>query len=262
MSYQSKQYRIKKLLPQTEDNIMFRIKTDINPMPGQFVEVSIPGIGEAPISSASYSKSILDLNVRVVGNVTEAMIRLKKGEKIYLRGPFGKGYPMKELEGKNLILVGGGCGVAPLRGLIEYLDAHRLAYKEVTLFFGYRTPDDILFKDEVDKWKGRYQLFMSIDKPAKENPFNCPVGFVTEILQKAELSTEESVVLMCGPPIMMTKTAEILARKGFSEDQIWVSLERHMKCSTGKCGHCMVNEKYVCIDGPVFRYDEVKNLDE
>jgi len=260
--YEAKKYKIKDVWPETSDNFLFKIKTRINPQPGQFVEVSIPGIGEAPISGASYNKHELDLNVRVVGNVTNALINLKKGDKVHLRGPYGHGYPMGDFKGQDLILIGGGCGVAPLRGIIEFIDKHRMDYGEIHLFFGFRTPEDVLFKEEMDKWSSKYHLNLSVDKTEGSNPFNCPVGFVTEILKKAELPTHNSVIMICGPPIMMDKTIVILESKGFNDKQIWVSLERHMKCSNGKCGHCMVNGKYVCIDGPVFRYDEVKGIDE
>ncbi|MFH1589442.1 MAG: FAD/NAD(P)-binding protein [archaeon] len=259
--YQSNLYKVLDVIKQTSDNFLIRIKTNLNPQPGQFVNVSIPGIGEAPISSASYNKKQLDLNVRIVGKVTEAMCKLKKGDKIQLRGPYGKGYPMEKFKGKNLILIGGGCGVAPLRGVIEYLEKNRADYKDIHLFFGYRSPADVLFKDEINGWTKQYQMNLSVDEAVGDNPFNCPVGFVTQILAKADLS-KDAEALMCGPPIMMDKSIAIIKEKSITDEQIWVSLERHMKCCTGKCGHCMVNDKYVCMDGPVFRYDEVKNLDE
>lgn len=260
--FQSNRYKIKEVIPQTGDNILLKVKTNMNPLPGQFVEVSIPGLGEAPISSASYNNKLLDLNIRKVGSVTNAVADLKKGAKLHLRGPYGTGYPMEKLKGKNLVLIGGGCGVAPLRGAIEYVDKSRLDYREINMFFGFRTPDDVLFQEEMKQWEKRYHLHMSVDEVPNDNPFNCPVGFVTQILQDAKLTTKNTEVLICGPPIMMNKSIEILETKGFADDQIWVSLERHMKCTTGKCGHCMIHGKYVCIDGPVFRYDEVKGVDE
>ncbi|MAG39083.1 anaerobic sulfite reductase subunit B [Candidatus Woesearchaeota archaeon] len=260
--YQAKRYKIKDIQRQSNNNIMLRIKTKINPSPGQFVEVSIPGIGESPISTASYNKKILDLNVQVVGNVTEALAKMRIGQKIHLRGPYGTSYPLEQLKGENLILVAGGCGVAPLRAVIEYLKERRLDYKEIHLFFGFRSPKDILFKEEMKEWKSLYHLNLSVDKAPEENPFNCPVGFVTQILEEADISADNSSILLCGPPVMMDKSITILENKGFSTDKMWISLERHMKCSTGKCGHCMVNGKYLCIDGPVFRYDKVKGIDE
>ncbi|NQU97920.1 FAD/NAD(P)-binding protein [Candidatus Woesearchaeota archaeon] len=260
--FQAKRYRIKEVLPQTDDNVMLRVKTRLNPQPGQFVEVSIPGVGEAPISSASCNNEFLDLNVRIVGAVTEAITKMKKGEQVHLRGPYGRGYPMDYLRGKNIVLVGGGCGVAPLRGIIEFIDKHRMDYKEIYLFFGFRSPADVLFKDEIDDWSKKYNLNMSVDKAPEDNPFNCSVGFVTKLLENAELSTDNTEVLTCGPSIMIDKCIDILKSKGFSDDKLWESYERHMKCSTGKCGHCMINGKYVCMDGPVFRHDEVKGIDE
>ncbi|MBU0666982.1 MAG: FAD/NAD(P)-binding protein, partial [Nanoarchaeota archaeon] len=253
-------YKILSTSKETADDVFLRIETDINPQPGQFVQVSIPGIGEAPISTASCDENFLDLNIRVVGNVTKAIGNLKKNDYIHLRGPYGRGYPLVDFKGKNIVLIGGGCGVAPLRGVIKYLEKHRKDYDEITMFFGFRTPQDVLFKDEVAVWMKKYNFNMSVDKSPEDNPFFCPVGFVTQILDQTKIETKNTEVLLCGPPIMMDKCVEILKKKKFKDSQLWVSLERHMKCGVGKCGHCMAHGFYVCKDGPVFRYDEVKDI--
>jgi sulfite reductase subunit B len=258
---ESKAYKIKKVITEASDNKTIVISCDLNPLPGQFVNVSIPGIGEAPISSASCYKNELYLNVRNVGSVTNTIHNMKPGDKIYLRGPYGNGYPMEQLKGKNLLLIGGGCGVAPLRGVLDYIDLHRKDYGEVHMFFGYRSTADVLFEDKLDHWQNNYKLHLSLDQAPKDNPFNCPVGFVTQILEAADFP-KNSEALLCGPPIMINKSVSIIKEKGLNDQEIWVSLERHMKCCTGKCGHCMIHGKYVCTDGPVFRNDEVKNLDE
>jgi anaerobic sulfite reductase subunit B len=235
--------------------IRLDVKTDYNP--GQFFQVSLPGIGEAPISVASYSRDFLDLNIREVGNVTKALAGLKKGDTLFIRGPYGKGYPMEKLFGKNLLIIGGGSGVAPLKGLISYVDKHKSNFSDVVLYFGFRTPDDVLFKDDMRQWKKKYQLNMSVDKNPKHAAIACDVCFITNLVEKAKLQPENKAVFVCGPPIMMKIVIDALSSKGFKEDQIYISTERLMSCALGVCGHCMIHGKYTCLDGPVFRYDEI-----
>ncbi|MBN1544839.1 FAD/NAD(P)-binding protein [Candidatus Woesearchaeota archaeon] len=237
----------------------FLIRTDLKSKyePGQFFQVSIPGIGEAPISVASYSQDFLDLNIREVGNVTKYLSKLKKGDTLFIRGPYGKGYPMEKLFGKSLMLIGGGSGVAPLKGILTYVDQHKDSFGDVTIYFGFRTPDDILFKEEMKQWRRKYQLNMSVDKNPKKAKISCDVCFITNLVEKAKLNPENKVVFICGPPVMMKITIELLKNKGFKEDQIYISTERLMKCALGVCGHCMIHGKYTCLDGPVFRYDEI-----
>ncbi|MBW2971790.1 FAD/NAD(P)-binding protein [Candidatus Woesearchaeota archaeon] len=242
-----------------ESSDCFLLRTSLKSKydPGQFFQVSLPLIGEAPISVASYSDEFLDLNIREVGNVTKALSKLKKGDTLYIRGPYGKGYPMEKLYGKNLILIGGGSGVAPLKGILSYVDKHRQNFGDVTIFFGFRTPDDILFKEDMKQWKRKYQLNMSVDKNPKKQRITCDVCFVTNLIEKAKMASDNNVVFICGPPVMMKITVDILKNKGFREEQIYISTERLMNCALGICGHCMIHGKYTCLDGPVFRYDEV-----
>lgn len=242
-----------------ESSDCFTIRTDVksNYAPGQFFQVSLPGIGEAPISVASYSPEYLDLNIRMVGNVTKAVSGLKKGDTIYIRGPYGNGYPMDDFFGKNLLLIGGGCGVAPLRGVISYVEQHRNDFADVSMYFGYRSYEDILFKDDLKTLKKKFNLNVTIDKGPAKAGISCDVCFVTSLLEKAKLNPERTAVLICGPPIMMKISIDILKNKGFREDQIFISAERLMNCAIGICGHCMIHGKYTCLDGPVFRYDEI-----
>lgn len=260
--YEHKLYKILEVIKQTNDNTLYRIACDINPLPGQFVEVSIPGLGEAPISTASYDNKILELNVRTVGNVTFAMTKLKKGSMISLRGPYGVGFPMKSFEGNNLVIIGGGCGAAPMKGVIDYVDKNREKYKDVLVFFGYRTPEDVLFKHHIKGWEEKFLYNMTVDANPNETHIGCPTGFVTKLLDDATFNNENKIVMMCGPEVMMKHSIEVLKKKGFNDDQIFVSLERNMKCCTGKCGHCMIKGTYVCKDGPVFRWDFAKELKE
>jgi sulfite reductase subunit B len=254
--------RILKKTWESPDTVTFRVDWQVKHDPGQFIEISIPGVGESPISFCSWNPQYCEFNVRVIGNVTKAISERKEGETLDVRGPYGRGYPMHYFEGNNLLFIGGGCGVAPLKGIVEYVEHHRHDFKDVDLFFGYRSRDDILFKHLIDHWKRIFALHITIDKDAGEYHYSCPVGFVTDAIRSAPLSPANKIVFICGPPVMMDRTVPLLLEKGFHEDQIWVSAERLMKCCTGKCGHCMINGKYACKDGPVFRYDEIKGVTE
>ncbi len=242
-----------------ESSDCFHIRLDYKGTydPGQFFQVSLPGIGEAPISVASYSKDFLELNIREVGNVTNALAILKKGDTLLIRGPYGKGYPMEKFVGKQLIVIGGGSGVAPLKGVLAYVDKHKSDFGEVNLYFGFRTPEDILFKEDMKQWGKKYQLNLSVDKNPKHTKVTYDVCFVTNLVEKSKLTPENKIVFVCGPPIMMKIVIGLLKNKGFDEKQIYVSTERLMSCALGICGHCMIHGKYTCLDGPVFQYDEI-----
>lgn len=230
-----------------------------------FVMLSIPGIGECPISICSYSKEYLKLNIREVGNVTKHLGVLEKGADVLVRGPYGKGYPMDLLKGNNLVIVGGGCGVAPLKGIIEYVESRRHDYKNVNLVFGFRTPKDILFKREIENWKQKYDILITVDKNEEEKHgescYSGNVGFVTDALKAKNITNENTVAFICGPPVMIKFVLKILLDKGFHKDQIFLSAERLMNCGIGICGHCMIHGKYTCLDGPVFRYDELEGIE-
>ncbi|NJL44043.1 MAG: anaerobic sulfite reductase subunit AsrB, partial [Nitrosarchaeum sp.] len=245
---------------ETDDIFTLRLAWTPKHQPGQFVQVSLPGIGEAPISISSYSDQHMDLSIRKVGTVTNALERVQEGEDLLVRGPYGRGYDMSSYNGNNLILIGGGCGVAPLRGVIEYIERHRTDYKNVTLFLGYRTPGDILYGHSIAEWEKTFNVKVSVDKAPAEACYTGKVGFITELLQKEEITNKEKIAIMCGPPIMMNLCIDILKKKRFNDDQIFLSAERLMYCAIGKCGHCMIRGKYTCVDGPVFRYDEVKDF--
>ncbi|MGM5482531.1 MAG: FAD/NAD(P)-binding protein [Nanobdellota archaeon] len=251
-------YSASQIYEQTHDTKLFRFKTKIDHMPGQFVELSILGIGECPISICSDSREHLDLTIREVGTVTKKLFTLGKSAKVGIRGPYGNGYPMHEFEGKNLILIGGGTGFAPLRGVIKYLENHKNKFNDINIFAGFRTPEDILFKDEIKKWKKKFNFELIVDKKTKGWRGN--VGVITDPIKKAYIEPENTEVLICGPPIMIKFVKEVLFEKGFKKNQIWLSLERDMQCGIGKCGHCMINNYYVCKDGPVFNLTKIENI--
>ncbi len=259
--YLPKKYKIINYRQETPDNFTITVDMKISHDPGQFVQVSAPGIGESPISICSDSREHLRLNIREVGNVTKALSKLKKGDGVFIRGPYGKGYPMPKLKGNDIVIIGGGCGVAPLKGVIDYIENHREDYKDVILFLGYRSPDDIIFKSDIEKWKKLYEVNLCVDKNAHGKfCYEAKEGFVTESIKNSGMNNENKIVFICGPPVMMKYIIDILSEKGFHDDQIFISAERLMYCAIGVCCHCMIRGKYTCIDGPVFRYDEVKNL--
>ncbi len=249
---------VDKITQQTVDEYLLRFEVPINHDPGQFMQCNLLGIGEAPISICSYDTKYFEMSIRDVGNVSHALCNLKAGDKVGLRGPYGRGYPMSDFHGKDVILIGGGCGVAPLRGIIEYLEVHRDKFKSVRNFFGFRTGKDVLFGEDFSKWEKQdmgLEVAFSDEDKSNEKMKDAKKGFITDYLKPTP--DRNKVIFVCGPPIMMNVAAEKLISKGFNPDQIWISEERHMKCGVGRCGHCMIRGKYCCKDGPVFRWDEV-----
>jgi len=251
--YEPKNHKIIEKKQFTEDTVLFKVPSSANPLPGQFVEVSIMGVGECPISVCSYSNNYMELLVRNVGNVTGKICNLKKGNNMMIRGPYGTGYPMADMMGKNIAIIAGGTGVAPPRSVIEFVSKNREKYHDVQVFIGYRDPTEILFKDDIEEWSKQFKLTLTVDKCADPS-FSGRVCFVTDAFGDADIIPENTVVILCGPPVMMKVGVDKLKAKGFVDNQIYLSFERHMKCGIGKCGHCVVAGKYMCKDGPVFNY--------
>ncbi len=262
--YLPKPYKVTSFFRESEGNFTLTVDMKGKHAPGQFVQVSLPGFGEAPISICSDSEEYLQLNIREIGHVTKKLASLRKGDTIFIRGPYGKGYPMEHLKGNNIIIIGAGCGVAPLRGIVEYIKHHRLDYQEVHLYLGYHSYDDILFKKELERWEKEFKTHVLVSETApKEGAHLCydtEHGHVTDALKLVHLTNHNKVVFICGPPPMIKDTVGILKEKGFNDDQIFISAERLMYCALGVCCHCMIRGKFTCIDGPVFRYDEIKDL--
>ncbi|MFH1133427.1 MAG: FAD/NAD(P)-binding protein [Nanoarchaeota archaeon] len=259
--YLPRLYTVLDFFRETQDTFTITVDMKVKHDPGQFVQVSLPGIGEAPISICSASERFLKLNVREVGHVTKSLARLKKGDTLLIRGPYGKGYPMEQLKGNSLLIIGGGCGVAPLKGIIDYVDHRRDDFREVMLFLGYRSPNDVIFSREMAEWQKQYHMQVTVDKvPQGQSCTTAKIMFVAEALKQADFTNEGKVAFVCGPPIMMKTVIDELKRKGFHDDQIFISAERLMYCAVGVCCHCMIRGKYTCRDGPVFRYDEVKDF--
>lgn len=248
-----------RIIHETETEYTFRVKTDIKIEHGQFLQLSIPKFGEAPISVSGIGNGYLEFTIRAVGKVTDGIFNLKEGDTIFLRGPYGKGWPIEKFKNKNIVIVAGGTGVAPVRSMINKFLENRDYIKSLNLIFGFKNENSILFKEELDLWKGKFNTIYTLDNGSFEG---FESGMVTKHLEKLPLKDfkEDYEVIIVGPPIMMHFTALEFLKLGVKEEKIWVSFERKMSCAVGKCGHCRIDETYVCIEGPVFNYKRAKSL--
>jgi sulfhydrogenase subunit gamma (sulfur reductase) len=232
--------------------------------PGQFVELSVMGIGEAPISisSAPRETNSFELAIRKVGNLTNAMHRLIVGDRVGIRGPFGTHFPVEETKGKDILFVAGGIGLVPLRSFIHFVLEHREEYGEVTILFGSRNPSERLFLDELGQWGIREDIryLETVDRP--DLNWKGHVGVITTLFPSIDIDPSKTYCIVVGPPIMYRFVILEAKAKGIPDTQIFLSLERRMKCGLGKCGHCQINHVYVCQDGPVFRYTDIFDLEE
>lgn len=247
---------------------LFEIKLqngqELGHQPGQFVEVSLFGIGEAPISvsSSPTKKGSFELAVRAVGNVTKTLHTLNRGATLGIRGPFGKGFPIEEMKGKDILFVAGGIGLVPLRSLINYVLDNRSHFGRVFVLFGAKTPAEQLFLDELAKWRQSKDMeyWETVDR--SDGQWKGNVGVITTLFPKITVDPQKTIAVIVGPPIMYRFAILEAQVKGIPDDQIVVSLERRMKCGVGKCGHCQINHIYVCQEGPVFNYAKIKDLKE
>jgi NAD(P)H-flavin reductase len=234
-------------------------------IPGQFVEVSVAGIGEAPItiSSSPTLADSFELVIRKVGRVSGAIHNLNRGDKVGIRGPLGKGvYPVEECKGKNLVFICGGIGMVPQRSFINYVLDNRGDYGEVAILQGTKSYDLRLFTSEIETWskRGDVQMLETLDEGDARWKGN--VGVVTKLVSKVETDLKSAMILVCGPPIMYKFVLMALAEHEVPHQNIFLNLERKMKCGVGKCGHCQINSAYVCMSGPVFRYSDLASLPE
>lgn len=228
--------------------------------PGQFAMLYAFGAGEAPISVSDTRDGALVHTVRAVGAVTEALCGAQPGDVLGVRGPFGTAWPLADAEGHDVVLVAGGIGLAPLRPVVHELLAHRERYGEVSLLYGGRSPGELLYVDELERWRGRFDVAVEVIVDAADARWHGRVGVVTRLVPRAVFEPARTVAMMCGPEVMMRFTVAALHDRGLADDAIWVSLERSMKCATGHCGHCQFGPLFVCKDGPVFRNDRVAPL--
>ncbi|HCM40539.1 MAG: hypothetical protein A2X97_10145 [Bdellovibrionales bacterium GWA1_52_35] len=231
--------------------------------PGQMLEVSLFGFGEIPIGFASSPtrKGTFDIVVRSVGRVSSALNRLEKGDSLWVRAPLGKGFDLEKMRGRDVLVVAGGIGLCPTRSLINYILDRRSEFGKFTLFFGTKTPKDQLFREDLAQWRisKNVEFHETVDR-ADEN-WKGNVGVITTLFKNTTISPD-TVAVICGPPVMYKFVIRDLDRIGIARDRIFVDLERRMKCGVGKCGHCQMNDLYVCMDGPVFPYSKVQDREE
>jgi sulfhydrogenase subunit gamma (sulfur reductase) len=233
--------------------------------PGQFVEVSVFGIGEAPISissSPSRSNGSFEICVRKVGDVTSALHKLQVGDTIGVRGPFGRGFPFEKFRGKDVLFAPGGLGLAPLRSLINQVIDERALFGRVIILYGARNPGELLFKEELEHWAKREDIELHVTVDRGDENWKGNVGVITTLFRHISVNPRNTVAATVGPPVMYRFVLMELLGKGISEGNIYLSLERRMKCGVGKCGHCQINNIYACQSGPVFPYTEIKGLEE
>jgi sulfhydrogenase subunit gamma (sulfur reductase) len=231
--------------------------------PGQIVELSLPGYGEIPIGFASSPtrKNTFDLVVRSVGRVSSAVNRLEKGQSLFVRGPLGHGFELDKFRGHDVLIVAGGIGLCPTRSFIQYILDRREEFKRFILFYGVRESSLQLFRGDLADWRDSndVEFYETVDK--SDPTWTGNVGVITTLFPKVEISPETRTVI-CGPPIFYRFVVAELDKLGVPRENIYVDMERRMKCGVGKCGHCQINDKYVCVDGPVFTFTDVQGLEE
>jgi NAD(P)H-flavin reductase len=232
--------------------------------PGQFNMLYAFGIGEAAISisSSPYKTRTIIHTIHNVGTVTSALSKYKKGSYLGIRGPFGKGWPLEELKEKDICILAGGIGLAPLRSVIYSLIKNRKEYGKITILYGARTPQDMLYRVELEQWSKLDDVLVEVTVDRGDQSWKGNIGFAANLLSYVQFDNKNTVTMVCGPEMMMKYSIEELVEKGIPEENIYLSLERNMKCAVGFCGHCQFGPKFICKDGPVFNYPEIKYLFE
>ena len=265
--YKPMKAKIVKAVQCTDLEKFFRIelegKKDLGHFPGQFVQVSLFSYGEAPISicSSPTEKGYFDLTVRKIGTLTTALHQLKVGTTIGIRGPFGNGFPLDKMHGNNILIVAGGLGIVPLRSLIHYILDKRKDFGEVQILLGCKTPQDMLYGDEVVSWQKRADIKFNCTVDRADPEWKGNIGLITRLIPGVTLAPKQTYAVVVGPPIMYKFVIVELLKKNIPEHQIVVSLERKMKCGLGKCGHCQIRNVYVCQRGPVFTYEQLREME-
>lgn len=260
-------FHVKRVILETEDTFTIELipsngTTGFSFKPGQFTMLYVLGAGEVPISISGdpFEKRCLTHTIRSVGNVTRLLQKLKAGEGIGVRGPFGSAWPVKASQGRDVIIVAGGIGLAPLRPVLYTVLKNRKKYNRLSLLYGARTPADILYHQELMKWRSQFDIdiHVTVDQAGKSWKGN--VGVVTTLISRIAFDSTQAVALICGPEVMMRFTIQEFRQRGLNNEDMYVSMERNMKCGIGFCGHCQYGPYFICKDGPVFRYDLVEDL--
>lgn len=251
--------QVREIIRHTDIEYTFRMSFSGSVKPGQFFEVSIPKYGEAPISVSGIGANTVDLTIRRVGRVTDKIFEHYEGNTLLMRGPYGNGFDIKEYKGKELVIIAGGTGLSPVKGIVDYFCEHPDEAAGVTLIAGFKSPRDILFKQDFERWEKTIRVIKTVDS-APEG-YSGLTGMVTKYIPDLPLETpSDAAFITVGPPVMIRFVIQEILKRGVPERNIWISHERKMCCGLGKCGHCKMNDAYVCLDGPVFNYAESKEL--
>ncbi len=241
-----------------------RLHDDFAFEPGQFVQLTVYGVGEAPISisSSPTRRGFLELCVRSVGRVTSALHRLGRGDLVGIRGPFGHGFPHEQMRNHDVLVVAGGLGLDPLRSLVDLIHDERYLYGDVTIVYGAKTPKDVLFRYEFDLWQERddFNLHVIVEEP--DDSWKGDVGMVTHVLDRVPMDIGQTYAAICGPAAMYGPVIDVLFERGLRAENVFLSFERRMKCGVGHCGHCAIGPKQLCLHGPVLTYYEARELPE
>ena len=262
---QTKPLRIRRVVSELRDTFSLMLQpTDglagFRFLPGQFNMLYVYGVGEVPISISGdpARKDVLVHTTREVGAVTRAMRRLKVGDCLGVRGPYGKAWPAEKAEGQDVVLITGGIGLAPLRPMIYHLLSHREKFGRLVLLYGARTPEDILYPKDLEKWRSRFDLELHLTVDYATGSWRGNVGVVTPLVGRSPFDPKNCIAMVCGPEIMMRFAVMELQKRGVEDDRIYLSMERNMKCGIGLCGHCQLGPTFVCKDGPVYCYSDIR----
>ena len=260
-------YRIQRVRQETDDTFTLELAPadsgdGFSFAPGQFNMLYVFGVGEVPISISSDPDGapVIHHTTRVVGTVTKAMRLLTRGDMLGIRGPFGTHWPVEEAVGHDVVIVAGGIGLAPLRPALYRLMAQREKYRKLVLLYGTRTPEDILYRRELEQWRGKFDLEIQVTVDRAASSWRGNVGVVTTMITRAPFDPSNTVAFVCGPEVMMRFTVMELQKRGVAAQRTYVSMERNMKCGIGLCGHCQYGPVFTCKDGPVFSYDRIAAL--
>lgn len=250
---------IKEVIKHTGLEYTFRMEFEGDVKPGQFFEVSVPKFGEAPISVSGIGEGTVDFTIRRVGKVTDEIFENYVGDKLFIRGPYGNGFDISDYRGKELVVIAGGTGLSPVKGVVDYFAGHTEETVSTTLIAGFKSPKDVLFKDDFQLWKENIKVIRTVDT-APEG-YEGPVGMVTKYIPDLQFEDVMNTAFICvGPPVMIKFSIMEILKLGVPEKNIWISNERKMCCGIGKCGHCKIGSAYICLDGPVFNYIDGKEL--
>lgn len=270
--YLTKQVEIKKIWRETETVKRFMVefksindKKNFKFIPGQIIELSLPGHNEAPfaICSSALNANNFEITIRKAGRLTGAIHNLKIGNVFGIRGPYGNGFPIDKIKSRNTLIIAGGIGFIPFRSLLMTIRDDKKNYlKNLQIFYGAKSDDDLLFKSEYVRWKKLFDFHITLDRGQRKKIFGgmvCDIGLITQLIQKVNVNSD-SIVIICGPPVMCRFVINELKKINFKDEDIYLSLERKMECGVGVCEHCAVGSKFVCKDGPIFRWSELKDI--